>query len=67
MSAQDVKAVMKAIASVNRVALSDARIEADAATYEGYLQAMKNIERVALPLEAEPIPVVVLRPERRPA
>lgn len=53
----DIKAAMKAIAAVNRMTLTDERIERDLPAFKGFLNAMEAIRRVELPPEAEPFVV----------
>jgi hypothetical protein len=61
MTDAEIKQAMRAIATVNGLALSDERIERDFAAYKSYLTALDNIKRVSLPMEAEPMPIVSLK------
>lgn len=65
MTDAEIKQAMKAIATVTGLKLTDDRIERDFATYKSYLDAMARIERVQLPVEAEPMPIVALKPQGR--
>ena len=65
MTDSDIKQAMKAIAAVTGLKLTDERIERDLPAYKTYLAAMETIARVDLPIETEPIPIVVLPAERR--
>jgi hypothetical protein len=60
MNEIDIKEAMRVISAVNGTALSEERIEHDAATYKSFLTAIENIKKVELPREAAPMPVVVL-------
>lgn len=61
MTDAEIKQAMRAIAAVNGLRLSDERIERDFATYKSYLTALENIKRADLPIEAAPMPIVVLK------
>ena len=61
MSDVDVKQAMQVISQVNGMPLSDERIESDLATYKSFLTAIENIKKVELPMEAAPMPFVVLK------
>lgn len=63
MSDHEIKAAMRTIARINGLPLSEERIEVALPAYKEYLAAMARIEAVELPLEAEPFPVVALRPD----
>ncbi len=65
MTDAEIKQAMKAIAAVNDLPLTDARIERDLATYKGYLAAVASIRRVDLPLDAAPLPIVALKRDPR--
>lgn len=65
MTDSDIKQAMKAIATVTGLKLTDERIERDLPAYKTYLAAMETIARVELPINAEPLPVVVLPADRR--
>lgn len=54
MTDAELKQAMKSIAAVNGLPLSDERIERDLAQYKTLLAAMDRIQRVELPIEAEP-------------
>jgi hypothetical protein len=61
----EIKQMMKAVAAVNGMTLSDERIERDLAQYKSLLAAMERIQRVELPLHAEPATAVSLKPASR--
>ena len=61
MSETDIKQAMRVISEVNGTPLSDDRIEADLATYKTFLTAIDNIKNVDLPMDASPMPFVVLK------
>ena len=61
MTETDVKQAMQVISQVNGTPLSDERVEADLATYKSFLTAMDNIKKVELPMDASPMPFVVLK------
>ncbi len=61
MTDPDIRQTMKAIARVTGLPLSDERIDRDLPSYKAYLAAIDAIQRVELPLEAEPAPMIVLR------
>lgn len=65
MTDLDIKQAMKALAVISGLKLSDERIEQDLPAYKTYLAAMEAIARTGWPIEAEPLPMVVLRPDRR--
>jgi hypothetical protein len=65
MTDSDVKQAMRAIAAVSGLNLTDERIDRDLAIYKSYIEAMERIRRVDLPVEAEPMPHVTLKVERR--
>jgi len=65
MTDSDVKQAMRAIAAVSGLNLTDERIDGDLAIYKSYIEAMERIRRVDLPVEAEPMPHVTLKVERR--
>ena len=65
MTDAEIKQAMKAIAAVNDLPLTDARIERDLATYKSYLAADDRIRRVDLPVDAAPLPLVTLKREPR--
>ena len=65
MTDAEIKQAMRAIAAVNGLTLSDERIERDFATYKSYLTALEAIKKVELPTEAEPMPIVILKPQGR--
>lgn len=65
MTDEEIRRAMTAIASVSGLDLSADRIERALPAYKSYLAAMEAIRRVELPLEAEPAPVVVPKPEGR--
>lgn len=65
MTNEERKAAMRAIAQVNGMPLADERIDRDAGNYAELLAAVATIRAVDLPLDAEPSPFIVLRPEPR--
>ena len=65
MTDSDIKQAMKAIATVTGLKLTDERIEQDLPAYKTYLAAMATIERVDVPIDTEPIAIVVLPAGRR--
>ncbi len=65
MTDEELRAAMRAIAQVNGMPLSDERINRDAGNYRELLAAVAAIRAVDLPLNAEPSPFVVLKPEPR--
>jgi hypothetical protein len=64
MSETDIKQAMRVISQVNGAPLSEERVEADLATYKSFLTALDNIKKVELPMEASPMPFVVLKQVR---
>jgi hypothetical protein len=56
----ELRTAMKAIAAVNGMTLGDERIERDLAQYKTLLAAFDRIQRVELPLEAEPATIVTV-------
>jgi hypothetical protein len=65
MTDAELRAAMKAIASVNGLTLSAERIDGDAAQFKSLLAAVARIQRVELPVDAEPAVSVTLdRPGR---
>jgi len=50
----ELKQLMKQLARVAGLDLSDARIERDLVAYKGHLAAVDRIKSVDLPIEAEP-------------
>jgi hypothetical protein len=56
----EIKQAMKTIAASTTLKLTDERIDRDLAVYKTHLAAIEAIRSVALPLEAEPAPIVVL-------
>lgn len=65
MSDEELKQVMRAIATVSGVPLSEERLTTDLPAYKRYLAAMDAIRRVELPLEAEPAAIFTLLPKGR--
>ena len=65
MTDADIKQAMKALATVTGLKLTEERIERDLPAYQSYLAAMATIQRVDLPIETEPMPIVVLPAERK--
>jgi hypothetical protein len=65
MTDAELRTAMKAIASVNGLTLSAERIDGDAAQFKSLLAAVARIQRVELPVDAEPAVSVTLdRPGR---
>jgi hypothetical protein len=62
---EDIRRAMTAIAAVSGLGFSAERIERAFPAYKSYLTAMDAIRRVELPLEAEPAPIVVPKPDGR--
>jgi hypothetical protein len=54
MTDAELRAAMKLIAAVNGLTLSDDRLTTDLAQYKALLSSTDRIQRVELPLEAEP-------------
>jgi hypothetical protein len=50
----ELKQLMKQLARVHGLDLTDERVESDLIAYKGHLAANEKIRAVALPLEAEP-------------
>jgi hypothetical protein len=50
----ELKQLMKQLARVQGLDLSDERVDADLVAYKGHLAAHEKIRAVPLPLEAEP-------------
>lgn len=65
MTDSEIKQAMRAIAAVSGLNLTDERIDRDLPIYKSYIEAMERIRTVDLPVEAEPMPHVTLKPERR--
>ena len=65
LSDADIKQAMQTIARITGLHLPEERIDRDLPSYKGYLAAIDAIQRVDLPLEAEPAPIVVLKPDTR--
>jgi len=65
MTDSEIKQAMRAIATISGLNLTDERIDRDLAAYKSYIAAMERIRRVDLPVEAEPMSHVTLKPERR--
>jgi len=61
----ELKQAMKAIASVTGLKLTDDRIERDLPAFKANLAAIETIQHVDVPLDAEPLPIVVLPADRR--
>jgi hypothetical protein len=51
----ELKQLMKQLARVHGLDLTDERVESDLVAYKGHLAANEKIRAVPLPLEAEPI------------
>jgi hypothetical protein len=60
MSDEELKQVMRAIATVSGVPLSEERLTTDLPAYKRYLASIEAIRRVELPLEAEPAAIFTL-------
>lgn len=54
MTDAELKQLMKQLARVAGLDLTDERVDRDLVAYKGYLAAIEKIRRVDLPLEAEP-------------
>ena len=54
MSGEELKQLMKQLATAIGLDLSDERIERDLVAYKSHLAASDRIKTVALPIEAEP-------------
>jgi hypothetical protein len=65
MTDSEIKQAMRVIAAVSGLNLTDERIDRDLPIYKSYIEAMERIRRGDLPVEAEPMPHVTLKPERR--
>lgn len=61
MTDSELKQLMKQLASVAGLDLSDERVDRDLPAYKGHLAAIDRIRSVDLPMEAEPAPMVVLK------
>jgi hypothetical protein len=64
MSEVDIRQAMRVISEVNGTPLSEGRVEQDVSTYKSFLTAIDNIKKVELPMEASPMPLVVLKQVR---
>jgi hypothetical protein len=65
MTDAELRTAMNAIASVNGMTLSAERIDGDAAQFKSLLAAVARIQRVELPVDAEPaVSVTLNRPGR---
>ncbi len=56
---------MKSIAAVTGLTLTDDRIERDLPAFKASLAAVETIQTVELPLDAEPLLIVVLPADHR--
>jgi hypothetical protein len=54
MTDAELKQLMKQLAAVAGLALTDERVDRDLVAYKGQLTAIDRIRTVALPIEAEP-------------
>ena len=61
MTDGELKQVMKQLAKVAGLDLSDERVERDLVAYKGHLAAIEKIRTVDLPIEAEPAQRFVLK------
>ena len=61
MTDAELKQVMKQLAKVAGLDLSDERVERDLVAYKGHLAAIEKIRTVDLPIEAEPAQRFVLK------
>lgn len=61
MTDGELKQVMKQLAKVAGLDLSDERVERDLVAYKGHLAAIEKIRTVDLPIEAEPAQQFVLK------
>ena len=65
MTDSNLKQAMKFIAAVTGLTLTDDRIERDLPAFKANLAAIETIQTVELPLDAEPLPIVVLPADHR--
>jgi hypothetical protein len=61
MTDAELKHLMKQLAKVAGLDLSDERVERDLVAYKGHLAAIEKIRTVDLPIEAEPAQQFVLK------
>jgi len=61
MTDAELKQVMKQLAKVAGLDLSDERVERDLVAYKGHLAAIEKIRTADLPIEAEPAQRFVLK------